>query len=555
MSVSRLAKVRTGSIFGLDTQLVSVEADLAVGLPAFNLVGLPGGAVRESKERVRSAIINSGLKFPLSRITVNLSPADTHKDGSHFDLPVALAILAAANEDDLEDLHDFGILSKLSGVNELENTAFFGELSLDGSICKMDLAMAMVLGLAEKGITNMFLPAANLREVIEIPGLHFYPVSHIRELISHFADGEQIRPVTDKDWIQVYALYGENEVLTDENDKNDRGYDCEDFFDVKGQESVKRALQIAAAGRHDISLVGPPGIGKSMLAKRIIGIMPDMNELESKEVTRIHNIAGVTQGQKGGLIRKRPFRTPHHSVTQAALMGGGNRLRPGELSLAHRGVLFLDELPEFDRRTLDMLRQPLENRYIDLSRVGFKGRYPCSFLLIAAMNPCPCGYFGDPNHECICTETQRQKYFGKVSGPLHDRIDIHVSVGAVKIEDAEIGVSGVSEEENVRICSSTEEMRAGVIKADTAQRERQGDVHNAHLSVAQVKGFCRGDTLAEDLLRTAYVSFSLSMRAESKIRKVARTIADIEGHETITAEDMSEAISYNRGNNFGRSVG
>ena len=509
MGNDRFSKIITASVNGLDTELVTVETDLTAGLPAFNLVGLPGSAVRESKERVRAAIINSGYEFPLRRITVNLSPADMRKDGSHFDLPIAAGILACTAKG--------GCCLPEDG-----RSAFIGELSLDGTLNKVNFAVAMVLKLQESGVNHIFLPMDNLCEVEELPNLFFYPAYTFTEIVGHMLGIGKISPVGGGSRTKRRKANFE---------------DIDDFFDVKGQESAKRAFVLAAAGAHDICIIGPPGVGKSMLAKRLPGIMPPMDDEESREVTRIHSIAGSCK-DGSGLMAVRPFRAPHHSATCSAIIGGGVRPRPGELSLAHKGVLFLDELPEFERRTLDMLRQPLEDRYIDLSRVGFKGRYPCNFLLVAAMNPCPCGYFGDPSHECRCNSTQIQKYLSKLSGPLLDRIDIHIKIAAVA--EVDIGSGRVARE-----CMSTKDMRESVLAARMISKKRNpGGVPNARLQVNGTGGICSLDEEAEILLKRAYEYYGFSVRVRSKIIKVARTIADISAEENILASHIAEAVSY-----------
>jgi len=380
----------------------------------------------------------------------------------------------------------------------------------------------MALGLQESGVSHIFLPEGNLNEVSELPGLFFYPAFTLNEIILHLLGGNGIAPIRGG---------------FREGKKPLPSADTDDFFDVKGQEAVKRALALSAAGAHDVCLTGPPGVGKSMLAKRVSGILPPLEEYESREVTRIHSIAGENT-KRSGLMYERPFRSPHHSATQASIIGGGLKARPGEISLAHRGVLFLDELPEFERRTLDMLRQPLEDRYIDLSRVGFKGRYPCDFLLIAAMNPCPCGYLDDPEHVCRCNQTQIQRYRSKLSGPLLDRIDIHVRMGAVA--EAEFGPDA-----DARACMSTKEMREAALAARVIQQERNpGRILNARLSAEGMRKCCRMEKEAEDVLKKAYEHYSFSVRARAKIIKVARTIADLSGAETIRAADVAEAVAY-----------
>ncbi|MDR2610342.1 MAG: YifB family Mg chelatase-like AAA ATPase [Clostridiales Family XIII bacterium] len=504
-----MSSVLTASLCGLDAEIVRVETDLAQGLPYFALVGLPTMMVKESKERVRSAISNAGYDFPMRRITLNLSPADTRKDGSHFDLPMAVSILAA---EDLVDLDGY------------EDAAFFGELSLDGSLQRSEIGAALVLGLKEKGIRKIFLPEENVPELSLVDGVEFYGARGLRSVADHLNGYNHIEP-------RVYE--GAYSLALSEPDMTNG-----DFSEVKGQERAKRALQICAAGGHDLAMTGPPGAGKSMLASRIVSILPPLTKAEALEVTKIYNIAGNLR-DKNRLIQTRPYRAPHHSISYAALIGGGCVPMPGELSLAHRGVLFLDELPEFERRTLDMMRQPMEDGYIDLSRVGYRNTYPCDFIFIAAMNPCPCGYHGDPEHECRCPESTRRRYIGKVSGPLLDRIDLHLDIQRVRYSE----LSGAG-----RAVSSAE-LYEGVMKAREMQRigngERDGrTVLNGDAGVEPSEERLAMDAGAEEALRRAHLVFGISARRSAKMKRVARTIADIEGSGAIRAEHMAEALSY-----------
>jgi magnesium chelatase family protein len=526
------SKVLTASICGLDVELVRVETDLCAGLPSLALVGLPNATVRESKERIRSAIANSGVRFPLKRITINLSPADARKEGSHFDLPLAVSVVAAAEK------WDAALLS---------STAFLGELSLDGALHKVQMASALMLGLKEQGIKKVFLPEENLGDLSCVEGMECYPAQHLEEVIDHFSGKWEI--------VSVPAGGG---VCGDTSppSRSDFG----DFDEVKGQERAKRALQICAAGMHGLAMYGPPGTGKSMLASRIPTILPPLGRNEILEVAKLYSIAGET-ARASRPSSERPFRAPHHSITAAAMVGGGRRPKPGELTLAHRGVLFLDELPEFDRRTLDMLRQPLEDEYIDLSRVGFRNRYPCRFILIVAMNPCPCGYYGDPAHTCVCGEAQRRRYLSKVSGPFLDRIDMHVQVAGVAYTEL-----------NGRAGASSAELMEGVTRAREMQRLRgaagaegvfdlpEGDGSasptdseqcNARLTPEQTERYCRTEEDADRLLRNAYAVYGFSARQGKKMLRLARTIADIEGSEIIKADHISEAISYRRPSEIG----
>jgi magnesium chelatase family protein len=501
-----ISSVLTASLYGLEAEIVNVETDISQGLPALNLVGLPAPTVKESRDRIRAAISNSDLPFPMRRITVNLSPADSRKDGSHFDLPMAVSVLAAAGAVDSEGLDN--------------KTAFFGELSLDGRLRCSEIGVALVLGLQKQGIRRIFLPKENLAELSLVDGIEFYAAVDLREVVDHLNGHDLLEPCLFE------GIAGQLDSGPDVSNG--------DFSDVKGQEHAKRALQICAAGSHDIAMTGPPGAGKSMLASRMLSILPPPTKAEALEITKIYNMAGRYSNGGSRLITSRPFRSPHHSVSYAALVGGGVRPMPGELSLAHLGVLFLDELPEFERRTLDMMRQPMEDGFIDLSRVSYRSTYPCNFIFIAAMNPCPCGYYGDTEHECRCAETQRRRYIGKVSGPLLDRIDLHIEVDRVRYGDLA----------DTERATSSAELYEGVLRARAMQKTRNGE------SVLNGDKRANADLMmsdeAEEVLRAAHEAYSISARQSEKMKRVARTIADIEGSERMLAEHMAEALSYRR---------
>ncbi|MDR0357485.1 MAG: YifB family Mg chelatase-like AAA ATPase [Clostridiales Family XIII bacterium] len=512
----KTSKVLTASVCGLDVELVSVETDLSQGLPGLTLVGLPNPTVRESKERIRSAITNSGLRFPQQRITVNLFPADTRKEGSHFDLPLAVSVIAAAEQFD---------------DSALASSAFIGELSLDGTLHRTEPATALLLGIREQGIKKVFLPEENLEDASEIDDMECYPANRLEEVVDHLSGKFRIDPVATR-------------LETGGAGRSALRSDFGDYSEVKGQERAKRALQICAAGGHGLAMYGPPGTGKSMLASRIPTILPALDKNEIREVAKLYSIAGESS-RSNRPADERPFRAPHHSVTAAAMVGGGRQPKPGELTLAHRGVLFLDELPEFDRRTLDMLRQPLEDEYIDLSRVGYRSRYPCRFILIVAMNPCPCGYYGDPGHVCNCDETRRRRYLSKVSGPFLDRIDMHVQVSGVEYSELRGGESASSEElsEGVLLAREMQRRRSG---AEGDESSGAGDVCNARLTPEQTERICRLSGKSETLFRKAYGVYGFSARQGRKMLRLARTIADIEGSEIIETEHVSEAVSYRR---------
>lgn len=503
-----LSKIYSRGLSGIDGFPVSVETDISNGLPAFDLVGLPDAAVKEAKERIRSSIKNTGFKFPAKHIVINLAPASQRKEGTGYDLPMALSILTATEQVYAGD------------AEYLDRCVFLGELSLDGSVNSINGVLPMVISAYKQGFTEIFVPAENADEAAVIDGVNVYPVESLKSLCDHFADIKKITPRTVD--LNEYFTQSALSLL--------------DFCDVKGQENVKRALEIAAAGNHNVLLIGSPGTGKTMLAQRMPSILPDLTFDESLEVTKIHSIAGLLSSDEP-LILKRPFRSPHHTISPVGLTGGGTVPKPGELSLAHNGILFLDELPEFSRSTLEIMRQPLEDGVVTISRVNATLTYPCNIMLIASMNPCKCGYLGDTRRQCTCSPHQINQYRSRISGPLLDRIDIQVEVANVEYDDLSSTEKG----------ETSAEIKKRVNRARKVQLERYKEINiysNSQLSAGLLQKYCALDDEGNAMLKAAFDNLGLSARAHSRILKVARTIADIEGSENIKAEHIAEAIQY-----------
>ncbi len=510
-----LAKTTTASLLGLQVLKIDVEVDTSNGLPSVNIVGLPDASIKESKDRVRAAIENSGFEYPMQRVTINLAPADSRKEGTHFDLPIALAILMSTNQISKESLLD---------------TVIIGELSLDGSILKVNGVLPMIMELKRMGFKKVIVPVENRYELSMLKGLTCFFADNLKSLV------KQIQAKIEFEEIDSFSLIDTTPSEITEN-----------IDDLSGQENVKRALEIAAAGGHNLIMIGPPGSGKTMAARRIPSILPEMSFEEAMEVASIYSAAGLLKPTKS-FFQQRPFRAPHHTTSAVALTGGGRIPRPGEISLSHRGVLFLDELPEFDKKSLEILRQPLEDGEVTISRSAGSFSFPSEFMLVAALNPCPCGYHGfeDSGHTCQCAPYQVQRYANRISGPLLDRMDLYVECRRVEYEDLT----------TKRKSDNTEQIKAKIAEARKIQHNRYNGTSiktNAEIKPASIQKYCLLDNEAEIIMKEAFIKMKLSARGYHRILKVARTIADLDLSEMIETQHLAEALQFRTLHHFKRS--